>query len=214
MRLYIVNLSDGGLCKIHEHKPPFLRNKKGRPNLKPEIKQTVDEIFSKLAENESIKKMYSLWCEMEQQKHDVYSSAKVKFLKLTDNKAFKSVKNIIIQTVLDMNKTIDDLSIEEPKLIERSEKDVDRSIKISPLLNGSEQTAEEHETTVDTSSENYALFVNTIFKLFVNLSRCIEEDYMQKYEQSRKLVDSKLRQMVMCKKQSLGMKGDFTQNTY
>ncbi len=51
----------------------------------------MDEIFAKLADNETIQKMYSLWCEMEQQKHDVYSSAKVQFPKLVDNKEFKSV---------------------------------------------------------------------------------------------------------------------------
>ena len=68
--------------------------------LKPDVKKTVDEIFIKLSENEQIKKMYDLWCEMEQQKHDVYSSAKIEFPHLTDNKEFRSVKNMIIQTVM------------------------------------------------------------------------------------------------------------------
>ncbi len=68
--------------------------------LKPDVKKTVDEIFMKLSENEQIKKMYNLWCEMEQQKHDVYSSAKIEFPHLTDNKEFRSVKNMIIQTVM------------------------------------------------------------------------------------------------------------------
>lgn len=57
----------------------------------------------RLADNESVKKMYDLWCEMEQQKHDVYSSAKVQFPKLVDNKEFRSVKNMIVQTVLQMD---------------------------------------------------------------------------------------------------------------
>ena len=35
--------------------------------LKPEVKQTVNEIFARLAENDSIQKMYKLWREMEQQ---------------------------------------------------------------------------------------------------------------------------------------------------
>lgn len=72
--------------------------------LKPEVKQTVNAIFARLAENDSIQKMYKLWCEMEQQKHDVYSSAKLQFPTLVDNKEFKSVINMIIQTVLDMNR--------------------------------------------------------------------------------------------------------------
>ena len=73
--------------------------------LKPNVKKTVDEIFMKLSENEQIKKMYDLWCEMEQQKHDVYSSAKIEFPHLTDNKEFRSVKNMIIQTVMQMEIT-------------------------------------------------------------------------------------------------------------
>ena len=59
--------------------------------------------------------MYKLWCEMEQQKHDVYSSAKLQFPKLTDNKEFKSVKNMIVQTVLDMNSPFIDIESEEPE---------------------------------------------------------------------------------------------------
>ena len=91
--------------------------------LKPEVKQTVNAIFARLAENDSIQKMYKLWCEMEQQKHDVYSSAKLQFPKLTDNKEFKSVKNMIVQTVLDMNSPVIDIEIEEPELTEKTDND-------------------------------------------------------------------------------------------
>ena len=91
------------------------KGKKVYGYLKFDVKKTVDEIFSKLAGNESIKKMYELWCEMEQQKHDVYSSAKVQFPNLVDNKEFKSVKNIIIQTVLQMDFPAHEIEVEMPK---------------------------------------------------------------------------------------------------
>ena len=91
--------------------------------LKPEVKQTVNAIFARLAENDSIQKMYKLWCEMEQQKHDVYSSAKLQFPTLVDNKEFKSVKNMIVQTVLDMNSPVIDIEIEEPELTEKTDND-------------------------------------------------------------------------------------------
>ena len=64
---------------------------------------------------------------MEQQKHDVYSSARVQFLKLVDNKEFKSVKNMIIETVLDMNNPIVDAVVEEPEPTEQFEDDSDSS---------------------------------------------------------------------------------------
>ena len=91
--------------------------------LKPEVKQTVNAIFEALAENDSIQKMYKLWREMEQQKHDVYSSAKLQFPTLVDNKEFKSVKNMIVQTVLDMNSPVIDIEIEEPELTEKTDND-------------------------------------------------------------------------------------------
>ena len=103
------------VAKLHEQ----LNSSKGKKvygYLKADVKKTVDEIFIRLSENESIQKMYSLWCEMEQQKHDVYSSAKLQFPKLADNKEFKSVKNMIIRTVLDMNSPVVDIEIEEPEL--------------------------------------------------------------------------------------------------
>lgn len=87
------------------------KGKKVYGYLKSDVKKTVDEIFARLADNESVKKMYELWCEMEQQKHDVYSSAKIAF----DNKEFRSVKNMIIQTVLQINLQVPEIEIEMPK---------------------------------------------------------------------------------------------------
>ena len=56
-----------------------------------------------------------------------------------------------------------------------------------------------------------AVLANTIFGLFANLSRCIEEDYTQKYKAVRRTVDSKLRRIIHRKKQSLGIKDDHEQ---
>ena len=91
------------------------KGKKVYGYLKSDAKKTVDEIFMRLASNESVKKMYGLWCEMEQQKHDVYSSAKVDFPSFVDNKEFKSVKNMIIQTVMKMNFQVPKMEVEMPE---------------------------------------------------------------------------------------------------
>ena len=126
------------VAKLHEQ----LNSSKGKKvygYLKADVKKTVDEIFIRLAENESIQKMYSLWCEMEQQKHDVYSSAKLQFPKLADNKEFKSVKNMIIRTVLDMNYPVIDVEIEEPEPTEQFAND-DFYVDILPKFDESEQS--------------------------------------------------------------------------
>ncbi|MCM1271452.1 MAG: relaxase MobL [Ruminococcus flavefaciens] len=111
--------------------------------LKSDVKKTVDEIFTRLANNESVKKMYDLWCEMEQQKHDVYSSAKIHFPPLVDNKEFKSVKNMIVQTVLQMNFQVPEIEIEMP------EPDMD-----IPLPIDEEVINETVDNSVENSSQN------------------------------------------------------------
>ena len=56
------------------------------------------------------------------------------------------------------------------------------------------------------------LLVNTIFSLFVSLSRCIEDDYKQKYKSVRRTVDSRLRRRISQKKLSLGIKEEQAQS--
>ena len=153
------------------------KGKKVYGYLKSYVKKTVDEIFARLADNESVKKMYDLWCEMEQQKHDVYSSAKVGFPSLVDNKEFKSVKNMIVQTVLQMDFQQPEIKVEMPEIAD--------------------------ENTDQFKNE---MLANTIFGLFVNLSRCIEDDYHHQFQSGRKMIDSKLRRMIQEKNQALGIK--------
>lgn len=166
------------------------KGKKVYGYLKSDIKKTVDEIFARLADNESVKKMYYLWCEMEQQKHDVYSSAKVDFPSLVDNKEFRSVKNMIVQTVLHMELQASEL------VAGMSESDVEQGSKYGQIIPDNQENE---------------MFANTIFSLFVNLSRCIEDDYHRKFQSGRKMIDSKLIKVIQEKKQSLGVKHENSQ---
>ena len=61
------------------------------------------------------------------------------------------------------------------------------------------------------SFEN-AVIANTIFGLFVNLSRCIADDYNRKYKSNRMSADRKLRRIIQQKKQALGLKEEHLQN--
>lgn len=158
------------------------KGKKVYGYLKSDVNKTVDEIFARLADNESVKKMYDLWCEMEQQKHDVYSSAKVQFPNLVDNKEFRAVKNIIVQTVLQMDFQQPEINVEIPEIADEN----------------MDQFKNE-------------MLADTIFSLFVNLSRCIEDDYHHKFQSGRKMIDSKLRKMIQQKQQALGQRQEHTQ---
>lgn len=56
------------------------------------------------------------------------------------------------------------------------------------------------------------LITDTIFGLFVNLSRCIADDYNRKFKSNRMSVDRKLRRIIQQKKQALGLKEEYLQN--
>jgi hypothetical protein len=56
------------------------------------------------------------------------------------------------------------------------------------------------------------MLANTVFELFVNLSRCIEDDYNQKFKSGRASVDRRLQKMIREKKKALGLKDEFVQS--
>ncbi|MCM1167495.1 MAG: relaxase MobL, partial [Ruminococcus sp.] len=83
-----------------------LRNSKGKKvygYLQPNVKKTVDQIVTLLAQNPVLKKMYEEWCALEQQKYETYTSAVQKFPPLDENKVFKPIKNAVIRAVLEMD---------------------------------------------------------------------------------------------------------------
>ena len=200
------------------------KGKKVYGYLKKDVKKTVDEIFLKLSQNESIQKMYELWCEMEQQKHDVYSSAKVQFPNLVYNREFKSVKNMIVQTVLQMEFPVHEMEVEKSELsakiddtkadsdVKNSVRNEDTEIEIkpvnSPQKHGTEYAQINSESIKKIENE---MLADTILSLFVNLSRCIEDDYHRKFQSGRKIIDSKLRRMIQEKNQALGIKHEYVQ---
>ena len=92
-----------------------LKNSKGKKvygYLQPNVKKTVDQVVAELAKNPVLKKMYDNWCALEQQKHETYTSAVQKFPPLEENKAFKPIKNAVIQAVLEMDNPLQELNSE------------------------------------------------------------------------------------------------------
>lgn len=89
--------------------------------LPKDIKKTVDDIFSMLSQNEHIREMYEKWCELESLKHKTYTLKPKAFPPLTENKEFRSVKNMIIRTVMKME---DSFSYEqEPSILDPTDSD-------------------------------------------------------------------------------------------
>ena len=111
--------------------------------LPPEVKETVNNIFLKLAKDENIQQLYEKWCDLERLKCKTYTQKEKELPALTDNKVFQPVRNMIIRTVLDMNNPIVDVLVEEPEPTERFENDDSDSLtaEIFPQFDEAEQFA-------------------------------------------------------------------------
>lgn len=183
--------------QLKEHK-----GKKYYAFLKPQVKQTVDEIFLQLADNEKIKKMYELWCELEQKKHDTYSSAKMTFPPLTDNVQFKSVKNMIIRTVLDMN-------LPEAEGAAEQEQTDDEETDYSPIdVIISDNPSDDKAKQSEQQAKEQEALTFAVMSLFVNLCSIIRNDCAQEQHKMKPKVDKKLMRVIRKKEISLGYKYD------
>lgn len=85
--------------------------------------------------------------------------------------------------------------------------------KAIEFLNLSAEQGNEYAKNILDNQEKFEneMLADTIFSLFVNLSRCIEDDYHRKFQSGRKMIDSKLRRMIQEKNQALGIKHEHGQ---
>ena len=116
-----------------------LQNVKGKKvygYLPQEVKETVNSIFSELANDDNIRQLYEKWCSLESLKYKSYTQKEKELPPLVDDKVFQPVRNMIIRTVLDMNSPVVDIEIEEPELTEKTDDDI---TDIPPLIDESEQ---------------------------------------------------------------------------
>ena len=79
------------------------KGKKVYGYLPNDVKETVDEVFSLLAQDTKIQELYGKWCDFEKAKYRMYTQKDKNFPALIDNKEFRSVRNMIIRTVIKMN---------------------------------------------------------------------------------------------------------------
>lgn len=167
-----------------------LQNVKGQKvygYLPPDVKETVNSIFSELAKDNNIRQLYEKWCSLESLKYKSYTQKEKELPPLVDNKVFQPVRNMIIRTVLDMNYPVIDVEIEEPEPTEQFANDdfyVDILLKFDEseqsendkvtFSDNDEPTAEdfiwsgENAVTVDTvdyqSQSKYYLKWSTVYK--------------------------------------------------
>ena len=67
------------------------------------IKDTVNNILTELMKDENLSELYAKWNEINNQKLSLYHDNKNKFIPIKDNQEFRSIKNKIIEAVLNMD---------------------------------------------------------------------------------------------------------------
>ena len=122
-----------------------VKGKKVYGYLPPDVKETVNSIFSELAKDNNIRQLYEKWCSLESLKYKSYTQKEKELPPLVDNKVFQPVRNMIIRTVLDMNYPVIDVEIEEPEPTEQFAND-DFYVDISPQFDESEQSENDKVT--------------------------------------------------------------------
>lgn len=67
------------------------------------IKDTVNNILTELMKDKNLSELYAKWNEINNQKLSLYHDNKNKFIPIEDNQEFRSIKNKIIEAVLNMD---------------------------------------------------------------------------------------------------------------
>jgi hypothetical protein len=121
--------------------------------LSSEVKETVNAIFSELAKDKNIQKLYEKWCELESQKYKTYTQKEKVFSPLYENMVFNSVRNIIIQQIVNMNSVTSDLEIMEQSISENDDIDnFDADVNVDSEMfddyNYSEKTDSDNHSSV------------------------------------------------------------------
>ena len=173
--------------------------------LPKDVKQTVNDIFFMLSRDENIRKLYDKWCEFEKAKYRMYTHKDKEIPVIVENKEFRSVKNMIIRTVLKINP--------------EAEKNTALNNDISANIEGTTHCdnvggikTEENERIINSKYEiDNEAFVNTAFRLIINLGNIIVEDNHRNRRNISSCIDKKLKNMIRRKKQELGIKEDFIQ---
>ena len=125
-----------------------VKGKKVYGYLPPDVKETVNSIFSELAKDNNIRQLYEKWCSLESLKYKSYTQKEKELPPLVDNKVFQPVRNMIIRTVLDMNYPVIDVEIEEPEPTEQFAND-DFYVDILLKFDESEQSENDKVTFSD-----------------------------------------------------------------
>lgn len=141
----------------------FSKGKKQYGYLQPKLKAMVDGIVDELAKDERISKAYGLWYEMRNEVLNSYMDNLPESLPLSQQKEFKSIKNMIIEEADNYNKGIfsfeeitnDDIDITDKEIDKAAEDGIRNDIEFVEMEGDTLDLSKEIEVSDDITEDVY-----------------------------------------------------------
>lgn len=128
--------------------------------------------------------MYDEWCKLEQQKYETYTSAVQNFPPLEENKAFKPIKNAVINAILNIVFS-------------------EQILKTEISTDDENQPQERKENT---NIQNQKQVQSAALSMLFSFGRLISDDYNRNLHGQKMRTEHKLKSAIHRKKQALGLK--------
>ena len=188
------------------------KGKKVYGYLPKEIKTTVNEIVAYLSAEPSIEELYKEWNNVNREKLSLYYENKDPTVPLVDNKEFRSIKNMIIQAVLELPPDVEiahsEVSKEdnddEPKQILPRFYEKEPVLKIPTVPNSPSVVIHHKEPSPHNTVVAAKGIINT-------LARLIGDKYMAHRKSLQGQIDHRLKLQINEKKLAMGLKIESTQ---
>jgi len=169
--------------------------------LQPQIKAMVDEIVDELAKDERVKKAYRLWYEMRNEVLNSYMDNLPDDLTLSEQKEFKSIKNLIIKEADNLNKGNINIKVANGDTITIKQRNV------GGLLINNSAVINKGIDNIDVSLKEPSVYLVAL-RLLHHMSKMFEENIPFRSSDIGLKIDSKLMRKLRQKKVSQGHSRD------
>ena len=194
--------------------------------LPKEIKATVDQIVAAMAKDDGIAELYREWNRANREKLSLYREKKEPDLPLEDNPEFRSIKNKIIQAVLNLPlpETYDPMQDTEAQASEEERKDAAQAAQQGenyypqnavPVMQRTQVTQAETVPMTYVFNEDFssgvkvpACMPSALKGLAYTLAQMLAENQHRRLSKLRGQVDHKLKSKIEQKKAAHGLKTD------
>ena len=184
------------------------------------IKDTVNQIVTILSHDSSIEKLYDEWNEINREKLSLYYENKDPAVPLVDNKEFRSIKNMVIKTVMEIPLKPEVQAVKQPKMeVSDHIKALYKELSGEPYpdRSGSSEanppaSDEPKKAEIPTREPTVRQTMAAAGSIIGALAKLIEDKCIAHRQNLQGQIDSKLRSKINEKKLALGLKIEGTQN--